>query len=515
MKRLPLFAFLSLSLSSCFMIGGNNNGGYTPSIPNRDSEVSESTVFSFPPNSTVNEEAYIAYFMYADGQDPGSAITITEDMRIGEIMEDSGYAKFGGRLRIDTFIKDKRGTIYPCQYFYHLDAITCKGKGNTTFFPQTDIEITMDMTYSDICERIGLYQEELYLEFTLAPELVAPLTITNGSAALKNRICATYPQKVLKDLIGEEFVPALSGYGSYFEINRFNYDEDKGETQLGLYMRASSEIDWEALGFENMNPHITSEVGFGKSYHKTFYGGSGHRQIATVSTFEEDDRGPANTYILLETKPEDRFSEWPEEEIAAIMDNEEIEVPAIEDELVRYEWKDESTLVVYHSSYEEYCAAVEAEGYLTTFSDDDSHMYKIYTQEYIYSVYVLETYYYFEISFGRQESPHTYFFLEDSSLEDPNEQYHLMDIGYDKANYKGTYWEIEWTLNPGDRFAITYDIGEESVRYGRFRTDFHDPLDWHDFNEDEGDLIEYVGSSSLRVKMVIESYLKACHLYAI
>ena len=91
-----------------------------------------------------------------------------------------------------------------------------------------------------------------------------------------------------------------------------------------------------------------------------------------------------------------------------------------------------------------------------------------------------------------------------------------MNIGYDKANYKGVYWEIEWTINPGDRFAITYDIGEEETRYGVFRTDFHDPLDWHDFNESyDSDLIEYIGTSSLRVKMIIESYLKACHLYAI
>ena len=506
MKRFPLFALLTLSLSSCFMMGGNDTGSYTPSIPVGTS--TESKPFSYPENSSVNEEAFSAYFTAIDGS-PASSITITEDMRIGEIMEDSGYVKFGGRLYIGTYIKDKRGNIYPCQEFYHLDGIGIRGKGDTIFFEQSNIVITPDMTYSEICGSIGLYQNELNLEFVLAPDLIAPLTVINGSDALKNKICATFPRKVLNTLIGEEFVPDVESYGNYFEITHFSLDENTGETILGLNIKTSSEIDWEGLGYQDMAPNYTSDLGL-KSYHKTFYSGSGHRQIVYYEPYEE------YTHLQIETKAEDRFDTWPEEEIAAIFDNEEIEIPGIEGELVRYEWKDEDTIRVYHSSYEDYCAAVEAKGYVTTNSDNYSNMYRIYTQEYTYSVYVAKLNYYFEIGFSRRESPHTYFFFEDASLENPDEQYHIMNIGYDKANYKGVYWEIEWTINPGDRFAITYDIGEEETRYGVFRTDFHDPLDWHDFNESyDSDLIEYIGTSSLRVKMIIESYLKACHLYAI
>lgn len=86
-----------------------------------------------------------------------------------------------------------------------------------------------------------------------------------------------------------------------------------------------------------------------------------------------------------------------------------------------------------------------------------------------------------------------------------------MTIGYDKENYKGTYYAIEWTLEPNDCFAVVNDIGG-TTRYGVNRTTFHD--DTESLFTSEGDLLKYVGTSSMTIRMIIETYLNRCHIYA-
>ena len=421
-------------------------------------------------------------------------------MKLSELMEESGFLKTGYRLAVQT-VKEERNAILYKQIFYHPSGITCRVKGNTTFYPQDYFTVDLNKTYSEICSSIGCYQEEIYCEFALKDDLVAKLTIKNASETLHDQINATYPNKALGIILGEDYVPALGPYGSWFEIEDGEVNQEGTEKSASMKIVLKSRIDWSSLGYELMGTYGNN------SYQKTFYDSVGHYQ--TVYVFGEEEVGNTVT-VQITNKVEYRLKEWPAEAIAEMMVD-DVTVPAIRDDKARFEWDINNDLLVYHYSASTYNQAVLDAGYILTVSTDDSAVYRIYTPQYIYSIGITDLGYCFKASFSRSEVNPVYFYLEDSAATDPTTQYHEMTIGYDKENYKGTYYAIEWTLEPNDCFAVVNDIGG-TTRYGVNRTTFHD--DTESLFTSEGDLLKYVGTSSMTIRMIIETYLNRCHIYA-